>query len=364
MPFTIGVEESQELGLALPAQGIGDDQGVATGSDDDHAMLGLIGHAAQYKRGTPAPAVHLRPMMWFWLGVALGVLACVPLVWIASIRTARRVRALESNARASERLAEQGKLTGGLAHEIKNPLSTVGLNIQLIQEDLADMARQGAQAQGPDQLAANGDKLARIQRRTDALWRETQRLKEILEDFLRFAGRVRLDIAATDVNQLVDDLTGFFAPQAAAAGVRVRTKLEAQPPEIQADAALVKQALLNLLLNAIQAMSQARLDANKPHGGCDELIVSTQRLREVARDEVRIHVIDTGPGIDPKHRGEIFAPYFSTKKSGTGLGLPTSRRIIEEHGGQLDVHSELGRGSDFVITLPTAGPVLKPDTLG
>ncbi len=286
-------------------------------------------------------------MIWFLTGVALGVLSCVPLVWIASVRTARRVRALELRARATERLAEQGKLTGGLAHEIKNPLSTVGLNIQLIQEDLGDMARGDV----------SGERIARVQRRTDALWRETQRLREILEDFLRFAGRVRLDVGDTDVNQLVDDLTSFFAPQASAAGVRVRTRFEARPPTIKADAALLKQALLNLLINATQATSQAR-DGGKSHGGCDELIVSTQRVDDGQRQEVHIHVIDTGPGIPPEHLHEIFAPYFSTKKTGTGLGLPTSRRIVEEHGGRLEVHSEPGRGSDFVIALPVEGPVI------
>ena len=118
-------------------------------------------------------------------------------------------------------------------------------------------------------------------------------------------------------------------------------------------AGLVKQAVLNLLINAVQAMTDAR-QAKPPiaHGGCSELIIRTETRKKLGHNEVVIHVIDTGPGIEADKIAKIWQPYFSSKKNGTGLGLPTTRRIVQEHGGSIDVHSELGQGTDFAINLP------------
>lgn len=280
---------------------------------------------------------------WLGLGIAIGVSLTIPVAAVWSRRTERRVRLLEQRARSAERLAELGTLTGGLAHEIKNPLSTINLNAQLLQEDLAS-----AEIGPPDRVEP-------IRRRLDAVMRETQRLREILEDFLRFAGRIRLDRQPTDVNAIVDDLVAFIEPQAHAAGVRVRLQLSADPSVAAVDASLLKQALLNLVINAIQAMEQCR-SANTPNGGAADLILRTENARVLGRDELHIHVIDTGPGIAPNVQEKIFQPYFTTKKSGTGLGLPTTRRIIEEHAGHLTAHSTPGTGTDFVIALPMQPP--------
>jgi signal transduction histidine kinase len=283
--------------------------------------------------------------MAFWIGLSLGILLTVPLALWAARRTERRVRRLERRAQAAERLAELGTLTGGLAHEIKNPLSTVNLNVQLLQEDLREVMHEFPTG-SPMQ-----ERLARTQRRIDSLTREVQRLRDILEDFLRFAGRLKLDLHPTDVNAVITELVDFFAPQAQAAKVNLRTQL-ASPAEAPADAALLKQALLNLLINGVQAMDECR-GKDVPHGGCNELIIRTERRKNLGQEEVLIHVIDTGPGIAAEKIEKIFQPYFTTKKGGTGLGLPTARRIIEEHGGSISVHSEPGRGTDFCITLST-----------
>ncbi|XAM00509.1 ATP-binding protein [Phycisphaeraceae bacterium D3-23] len=280
-------------------------------------------------------------MAWFFLGIAVGVLIAVPCAWGFNRRTERRVRELERQARSAERLAEQATMTSGLAHEIKNPLSTIGLNVQLLQEDLADIA--GA----VDAESDAGQQVGRVQRRLAGLGREAERLREILEDFLRFAGRLELDTTTTDINQLVDELAVFFEPQAAEQRINLRVQCEAEPADAQADASLLKQALLNLLINAVHAMADAR-DAGQPHGGANELLLRTTR----EDDRLCIHVTDTGPGMPPDTVARVFEPYFSTKRSGTGLGLPTSRRIIEQHGGTLTAHSEPGRGTDFVIALP------------
>lgn len=278
-------------------------------------------------------------MWWFLLGIFCGILLAAPFMLLVARRTALRVRRLEQRARGAERLAELGTLTGGLAHEIKNPLSTIGLNLQLLAEQLQDTGL-------PDGTTS------RLRSRIESLTRETDRLRNILEDFLSFAGRVRLDAQPTQINEVIEQLVDFYLPQAEASGVHLRTHLSPDAGSVQLDATLFKQALLNLLINATQAMVESRY-AGAAHGGSSELIIRT----ESTKDGVAVHVIDTGPGIAPETQKQIFAPYFTTKRGGTGLGLSVTRRIINEHGGTVAVHSELGRGSDFVIHLPRTVPV-------
>lgn len=284
-------------------------------------------------------------MNWFFLGIAVGLLLAIPGAWLYSRRTERRVKELERAARANERLAEQATMTRGLAHEIKNPLSTIGLNVQLLQEDAADIERATA-----DQPAIT-EQAGKVRRRLGTLGREAVRLREILEDFLRFAGRIELDKQKTDINALVDELAVFFEPQASEANVNLRCQLEANPPTVTADPSLLKQATLNLMINATHAMANAKRDG-EAHGGASDLILRTSRSTTREGAHVCIHVVDTGPGMTDDVKAEVFKPYFSTKRSGTGLGLPTTRRIVEEHGGSLTVHTEAGRGSEFTIELP------------
>ena len=281
-------------------------------------------------------------MLWFVLGLIIGIAVMLPVVLLAARRTARGVRRLEQRARTNERLAELGTLTGGLAHEIKNPLSTIGLNLQLMRETLDEMELAEPQA-------------GRVTRRLDGLDDQVHRLRAILEDFLSFAGRVRLDAEDADLNAVVEQLVDFYLPQAEASGVQLRSQLDPNVAQVRLDTTLFKQALLNLLINATQAMVEARY-GEQAHGGSQDLIVRT----EAGRDEVRVHVTDTGPGVDAESGDRIFHPYFSTKKGGTGLGLATTRRIIDEHGGHITVHSDPGRGSDFVITLPREHDAAEP----
>ena len=138
-------------------------------------------------------------------------------------------------------------MTSGLAHEIKNPLSTVVLNAQLVQEELAEA--------GLDEEQAN-----RLLRRTKALEREAVRLREILEDFLQFAGRMKLDPSEHDVRAIVDQLVDFFHPQCEQAGVLLRADLPEEPIMAKVDESLLKQALLNLMINGVQAMESVPSD--------------------------------------------------------------------------------------------------------
>lgn len=278
--------------------------------------------------------------MGWTLGLLLVIVGAILGGAIAYIFAARRVRmsvlreqVAQRRAHAAEHLAEIGSMTGGLAHEIKNPLSTIGLNAQLLKEGIEDSSLADAERQ-------------RLVRRIEALARETERLRGILEDFLEYAGELRLSPSPTSINQLVEELTDFFAPTAEGAGVRLRVEAPATSPVLEIDAYHLKQALLNLMLNAVNAM-----EPQEP--GTKELILRMiPGTDDNGRSCVRLHVIDTGPGIDDETRSKIFRPYFTTRSGGTGLGLPTARRIIEAHQGSLELHSELGSGSDFVIVLP------------
>lgn len=267
---------------------------------------------------------------------AAGVLITASAARWIIVRHLRKVRVAERRARSAERLAEIGAMTGGLAHEIKNPLSTIGLNAQLLAEAI-------------DELPLDPEEKGRVTRRIGSLRREVERLRGILTDFLRYAGNIKLEKHPADLNETVRDLIDFFLPQAESQGVRLRENLSTEPLIADMDVSQIKQAVLNLMLNAVQAMSSK----TPGEGVLKELILRTERASEAGTpDEVRLHVIDTGPGIQPESAKRIFEPYFTTKAGGSGLGLPTARRLVEAHDGRLEVHSEPGKGTDFSITLP------------
>jgi signal transduction histidine kinase len=260
-------------------------------------------------------------MMFVW-GLLVGLLAALALGGVVGVIAYRRYERLQQRARQAERLAELGTLTGGLAHEIKNPLSTVQLNLQLLREDI-DPAWPGS---------------GRLISRLNTVQKETARLRDILDDFLRYAGKIELDRKRTDVYQILDELVDFFSPQAQLQRVKLRVKRTDDPLIASFDERLIKQAILNLMINALQAMPDT--------GG--EIILSAA----VGDGQLRIDVTDTGRGMSPDVRSRIFDAYYSTKKSGTGLGLAISRRIVEEHGGKVAVTSEEGKGSVFSLELP------------
>ena len=220
------------------------------------------------------------------------------------------------------RYAEIAQLAGGLAHEIRNPLSTMSLNLDLLAEEFPN-------PQSPREV--------RIVQKIERLRRESQRLQDILENFLRFARAQELRLEPADLNMLVEELRDFFGPQAMAQGIVVRTQYEDGLPDMSLDIDLFRQALLNLFINARQAM---------PDGG--ELLL---RTRSEGGWNV-LEVTDTGVGIRPEVRDRVFDAFYSTRPGGSGLGLPTTRKIIEAHGGSIRVESEPGKGSQFTVGLP------------
>jgi signal transduction histidine kinase len=276
----------------------------------------------------------LTPSVAFALGLSVGIVGAALAGRLVFLRLLEKARAAERRARSAERLAEIGSMTGGLAHEIKNPLSTISLNAQLLSEGLEEL--HGVET----------DDRGRLVKRLGSLRREVERLKGILTDFLAYAGELRLDLKTVDLGASIEELADFFSPQAAQMGVKLRTQI-APLPKMTVDAPHLKQALLNLMLNAAQAMSLQASD--KPR----ELVITLKSHLEADKRRVAvIEVIDSGPGIDAAAQERLFSPYFTTKSGGTGLGLPTTRRIVEAHGGVISVESKPGEGACFRIVLP------------
>lgn len=225
---------------------------------------------------------------------------------------------------AGDSYAELAELAGRLIHEIKNHLGTLSLNLQLLGEDFQTPENQ---------------KERRVQKRIEKLQLECQRLTDLSNDFLRFARVGSLELTPQLLKDVVDEIVDFAGPSAVKANITIKTFLPADLPLIRLDRDLFKQALLNLILNAEQAM---------PQGG--ELTIQA----ESCGNEVALSFIDTGIGMTPDVRAKIFRPFFSTRASGSGLGLPTTRKIIEAHHGRIEVESEPQRGTKFTMRLPTA----------
>ncbi|UCG46813.1 MAG: hypothetical protein JSU94_15080 [Phycisphaerales bacterium] len=233
-----------------------------------------------------------------------------------------------------DRIEELSKLTGGLAHEIKNPLSTIKINLRLVAEELQALTSPDTFRNAPENA---NNAVARALRKIAVLQKETDRLEHILDGFLRYVDRTELRPVSIDLNEILSDMVDFYAPQAHTHAITMRVALHAGPLLCKLDAAMLKQAILNLFINAQQAMSQ---------GG--ELMIRTDRQK----DDAVIRISDTGSGIPPDRLPHIFDGRFSSRPHGTALGLPTAKKIVEAHNGTISVDSEVGKGTSFTITLP------------
>ena len=240
----------------------------------------------------------------------------------------------ENNRRGRGRRAFLGTLAAGLAHEIKNPLSAMSINLQMLREDLeSDESRD-----------------RRLLRRVELLEREVTRLERILADFQKFARGFTLDLKAAPVNPMLREIVEFWAEGAKTLGIEVELVLGSDLPDVQIDTTYLPQAILNLLINAQEAIAGRGPDQREDIEG---QILLGSRLGPGG--SVEILVIDTGPGIESERLSKIFEPYHSSKGTGSGLGLAASKQIVEAHRGTLTVESELGRGTSFCIRLPPPG---------
>ena len=242
------------------------------------------------------------------------------IVALLIMRDAESVRRIGDEIEMSRRLSASGRVTGGVAHEVKNPINAIVLHLQLLQNKLAQL--------DPD-----------TRRHMDIIDREIHRLDRVVQTLVDFNRPVELRLTEFDLRRLVEDVALLASPEAARQGVKVETQLVPAPLPVRADADLIKQALLNVVLNGVQAMS---------NGG---VLLIVARQHEMA---ATIEVHDQGGGIPPDVRDKIFNLYFTTKKTGSGIGLAMSYRVLQLHNGALDFVTEMGRGTTFRLLLPLA----------
>jgi two-component system NtrC family sensor kinase len=229
-------------------------------------------------------------------------------------------------ALSNERLAAIGKMAAHVTHEIRNPLSAMGLNVELLEEELA---RDGEERRGRSEVT---NLLA-------AIAREVQRLEHLSEEYLRVARLPQPRMEADDVTATVRDVVAFARPEIEGAGCTVTLDVEPGLPATLFDEAQLRQALLNLLRNAREAT---------PNGGPIDVRVAATGMSVV------VEVADRGGGIPEEIRARVFDPFFSTKGEGTGLGLAITRHIVEAHGGKVTCEPRAGGGTLFRIALPIA----------
>lgn len=226
----------------------------------------------------------------------------------------------------SERLAAVGKMAAMITHEVRNPLSSIGLNAELLDEELAQVPGE------------RGDEARTLLR---AITREIDRLTAITEEYLSFARLPKPRLASASLAALVDDLVRFLREELIARRVDVVVEHAPDVPAAQFDEGQIRQALLNLVRNAAEAM---------PGGGHVWL-----RTRSEG-GAVVVEVADDGPGIPAELRERLFDPFVSTKQGGTGLGLALTHQIVKDHGGAIRVSSTPGQGATFTLELPASRP--------
>ncbi|OGP33142.1 MAG: hypothetical protein A2X88_06115 [Deltaproteobacteria bacterium GWC2_65_14] len=227
----------------------------------------------------------------------------------------------------TEQMVVVGELAAGLAHEIKNPLAGIKVAMEVLSDD-------------PDMSEENRTVAAKV---TD----EVRRLEVLMKSFLNFAKPPRPQFDNVDVNRIVEATVGFYlqhhpSPAASGTGIRIVKELDGRVPPIPADLMQIQQTLLNILLNAVDAM---------PGGGA----LAIRTFFDPSSDAVEISISDTGKGIEAGMEEKIFQPFFTTKRKGTGLGLSICRQLVEQHGGTISAGGNPGGGTVFRIVLPRRG---------
>lgn len=218
---------------------------------------------------------------------------------------------------------ELAAMAGSLAHEIKNPLSVIRMNIELLAEDMEH-------ADAPNMRGAK-ERIATVNR-------QCLRLENLLNDFLRFARLQNLELKTGSLNDQINQVLELFSPQLKQQQVEVIRYLDPDLPHIRMESQTIQAALVNLVKNAIEAM---------PNGG--QLVARTR----ITRNGVALDLIDTGIGMNHKTLLNMFKTFYTNKYGGSGLGLPTAKKIIEAHGGRINVQSSEGNGTQFTLEFPT-----------
>jgi PAS domain S-box-containing protein len=248
--------------------------------------------------------------------------------------------ALEQRVRVAEKLAALHTLSAGVAHELRNPLSAMDLNLHLLEEDLRDNGMLGGQGV----------------RYLHVLNAECRRLSVILDNFMKFARPGSLDLHEVDMTALLEHVMALMQFEAEERKVRLELDVENPIPCVMGDETAISQVLLNIVVNALHAM---------PNGGLCR--IAAKAHDSDGKRLVALSVTDTGIGITKRELSRVFEPFYTTKASGTGLGLAIAYRIMQDHGGTVQVSSVPGSGTTVVMTFPAATrhphPISQPVSL-
>jgi signal transduction histidine kinase len=313
-------------------------------------MLAIIGAVSWLIADSMSGFAYPYPWMPYWNALILLVLFLVVVYWLTDARTAHHslegtvrqrtaaLQALESEIKErerleaaklrAERLAVVGRMAARVAHEVRNPLGSITLNIDLIHKEI-DRLAEGSRHSPNEGRALIND-----------MREEVCRIGRVVEHYLRFAQLPKLQRQPLDLNAFLDQKLAFLYAELERANVKLRTQFDPAPPTVNADAEQLWQALLNLIRNSCEAM---------PDGG--QLTVGTRQ----DGGQVLLRVSDSGIGMTRQQLHRVFEPFFTTKKEGTGLGLALVQQIITEHGGHVECESAGGKGSTFTIYLPSGG---------
>jgi signal transduction histidine kinase/HAMP domain-containing protein len=263
---------------------------------------------------------------------------------ILVVRDLTYISNVQSTISYSRKLAALGRLFAGVAHEVKNPLNAMMIHLELLRHKLKPRRRTAmAGRAGTAVLQAEEPPLPDVEgaiEHADVITAEIRRLDQVVQDFLKFTRPEELSLRPLQPATLIEEVIRVIEPEAQQTGVELKQDCSADLPDINGDPGMLRQALLNLALNAVQAM---------PQGGSLRMA-----CRRTSRRRVELLVEDTGSGIDPKHLEQIFDLYFTTKEKGSGIGLSMVYRIIQLHDGEIEVQSTPGHGTTFRIVLPEA----------
>ena len=258
--------------------------------------------------------------------LSLGIGASIVLLVIAFayvVKLLNKTRKLEAEAQIADRLAYVGTLASGLAHEIRNPLNAMNMNLQMLEEEVQERYVEG------------GEEFKEL---LQAIKGEIHRLERLVNNFLTYARPQKLHLAENDINAVISEVIRFLRAEIEQKNISIELNLDSYLPKIELDEQHIKQAIMNILINAKQILKE---------GG---IISITTRIG--SEGKIIIEIADNGPGISEEMRNKIFDIFFSTRGGGTGLGLPIAQKIIESHGGRIELWSEQGQGTRFTISLP------------
>jgi signal transduction histidine kinase len=295
---------------------------VAKSFSIDHKPMGLIRIGYSQKEIHPILShIQKNVILSILFFLILGI-AAVAFVWVNQNRHLKKMKEMEDRIQLAERLSSLGHLAAGVAHEIRNPLNAIGMGLQRLKKEFL-----------PEDPLKKEEYIGFA----DLISKEIRRVNEIVEQFLNLSRPFQLNRRMSSLEELLKSVSALFQEEAHTHGITIQTEIRPGLPWMNVDPERLTQALINIMKNGIQAMD---------HGG--KLRIESRALK----DRVEVVISDTGAGIPVEQIEKVFNYYYTTREQGIGLGLPIAHRIIEAHGGQLSLESQVGSGTTVTVTLP------------